>query len=95
MSVWNETTAILGSALATMLDVFDPDIVLLGGGVTKVGDQLLGPVRSIAHAEAMTPAAREVPIELAALGQHLSVVAAAAVAFEHFEGVPRTAGADA
>ena len=80
--IWDETTAILASAMANILDVFNPELVILGGGVTRAGEQLLGPVRAGGLAQAMAPAARSAEIVLAELGDRLGVVSAAAVAFE-------------
>jgi glucokinase len=80
--VWNETTAILGSAMATILDVFNPELIVLGGGVTRAGDQLLRPVREQGLGQALGPAARSGDIVLAELGDQVGVVAAAAIAFE-------------
>jgi len=80
--IWDETTLILGAALADILNVFNPDLIVLGGGLTGAGGQLLDPVRKAALAQAMAPARESSEIVLAALGEHLSVVSAAAVAFE-------------
>ena len=80
--IWDETTAILGSALANILDVFNPELLVLGGGVTRAEDQLLAPVRDAAFAQALPPAARSAEIVISALGDRLGVVSAAAVAFE-------------
>jgi glucokinase len=78
----------LGSALANILDVFNPELVVLGGGVTRAGDQLLQPVREIALRDAMAPAAGAADIVLAELGEDLGVVSAAAVAFERLPRDP-------
>lgn len=83
--IWDETTAILASAVANILDIFNPELVVLGGGVTRAGDQLLGPVRAGGIAQAMPPAARTGDVVLAGLGEHLGVVSAAAVAIERLE----------
>ena len=80
--IWDETTAILGSAMANVLDVFNPDLIVLGGGVTRAGDALLVPVRRAGLAQAMAPASRSADIVLAGLGEHLGIVAAASVAFD-------------
>jgi glucokinase len=80
--IWDETTAILASAVANVLDVFNPELVVLGGGVTRAGAQLLDPVREGALRQAMAPAARSARIVPAELGEELPVVAAAVVAFE-------------
>jgi glucokinase len=80
--VWDETTAMLGSAVANILDVFNPELVVLGGGVTRSGDQLLAPVREKSLRQAMAPARNAADVVLAGLGEELGVVSAATVAFE-------------
>lgn len=80
--IWDETTAMLGSGVTNILDIFNPQIVVLGGGVTRAGDQLLRPVREAALGQALAPAARVADIVLAELGEKLGVVSAAAVAFD-------------
>lgn len=82
--VWDETTAMLGSAVANLLDVFNPELVVLGGGVTRAGGQLLRPVREAALTQAMAPAARSAEIVLATLGDELDVTAAACVALDRW-----------
>src|SRR5215204_3909382 len=80
--IWQETTDMLGSAVANILDVFNPDLVVLGGGVTRAGDLLLLPVRAAGLEQAMPPARRSADVVLAELGDRLGVVSAAAIAFE-------------
>jgi glucokinase len=87
--VWDETTGILASAIANILDVFNPELVVLGGGVTRAGDHLLVPVREGALAQAMGPAPRTGRVVLAELGDSLAVLAAASVAFERLDTRPR------
>jgi glucokinase len=93
--IWDETTAILGSAMANILDVFNPELIVLGGGVTRAGDQLLRPVREQGLAQAMGPAARTGDIVLAELGEQLGVIGAAAIAFERLADVPATPAVEA
>jgi glucokinase len=82
--VWDETIEILGSAIANILDVFNPELIVLGGGVTRAGAQLLDPVRELGLRLAMHPAARSGDVVLAGLGDDLGLVSAAAVAFERW-----------
>ncbi len=82
--IWDESMEILGSAVANILDVFNPELVVLGGGVTRSGDQLLEPVREIGLRLAMPPARRSADVVLAGLGDDLGVVSAAALAFERW-----------
>jgi glucokinase len=72
----------LGSAVANILDVFNPALVVLGGGVTRAGDQLLLPVREAGLRQAMEPARRSADVVLAELGEIHDVVSAAVVAFD-------------
>jgi glucokinase len=82
--VWDETIEILGSAIANILDVFNPELIVLGGGVTRAGAQLLDPVRELGLRLAMHPAAGSGDVVLAGLGDDLGLVSAAAVAFERW-----------
>jgi glucokinase len=82
--IWDETTEILGSAVANVLDVFNPELVVLGGGVTRAGAQLIEPVREIGLRLAMPPARESADVVLAGLGDDLGVVSAAALAFERW-----------
>jgi glucokinase len=91
--IWDETTEILGSAVANILDIFNPELVVLGGGVTRAGRQLLDPVRDLALSLAMAPARNAADVVLAGLGEDLGVVSAAAVAFERAVPVPPIRGA--
>jgi glucokinase len=55
---------------------------VIGGGVTREGEQLLGPVRERVRAETIGPVARDLAVVAAELGDMVGVVGAAAVAFE-------------
>jgi glucokinase len=83
--VWDETTAALGRAVAVMINVLEPHLVVLGGGVTRAGDALLLPVRQAALSHAMRPAGAAARVELSSLGDTVGVVGAATSAFEHID----------
>lgn len=79
---WDDTTEVLGAAIASAINLFDPEIVVLGGGVTGAGEMLFEPVRRIARSRVLRRAAAAVPIVPSALGTQLGVYGAAAVALE-------------
>jgi glucokinase len=81
--IWDETVDLLGAAVTDLVNVFEPDLVVLGGGVTRAGAMLLEPVRALVAAEAMPPAAAAARVELAALGDHVGVVGAGLVGHEY------------
>lgn len=70
----------LGVALGNAVNLFDPQIIVLGGGVPALGDLYLGPAREAFRATVM-PAAIETPIVAALLGYEAGVVGAAAMIF--------------
>ena len=83
--LWTETTDLLGQALTDLVNVLEPDLLVLGGGVARAGDLLLDPVRRAVRTAAMGPAAAAVRVELTALGATTGVVGAAAVARDHLD----------
>lgn len=81
-AVWAEAMDVLGGAVTDLVNVFEPDVVVIGGGVTRSGEMLLDPVRRVVAREAISPAAGAVPIVLAELGDLVGVVGAGIVAHD-------------
>jgi glucokinase len=77
--VWDETCEALASGITSIVNLFEPEVVVLGGGVVRTGEQLLAPVRTLVDQQVMGP---PVAIAAAANGDAVGVVGAAAVAFE-------------
>jgi glucokinase len=69
----------LGVALASLANIFDPDVIVIGGGVSVVGDLMLGPARAELESRALTPMNRT-PVKLAELGPDAGMIGAAAMA---------------
>lgn len=83
-AVWDETVAALASGVTSLVNVFEPDVMVLGGGVSRAGEQLLAPVRERVRGDAMGAAGRRVRIVQSALGDQVGVVGAAAIAHDGF-----------
>jgi glucokinase len=81
-AVWEETVAALASGMTSIVNVFEPDVVVVGGGVSRSGEQLLGPVRARVVADAMGGAGALVRIVESALGEQVGVVGAAAIVYD-------------
>lgn len=86
--VWDETTALLGQGLTDLTNVFEPELIVLGGGVTNAGDQLLDPVRRIVREQAMGPAAGACTIVLADRPDLAGIVGAGAIGVERAGETP-------
>ncbi len=73
----------LGVGIGGLVNILDPEIVVMAGGVAEAGDLLLGPAR-VAYRDTVEAAdlRPDVPIVLAELGNHTGVVGAAALVLE-------------
>ena len=73
----------LGEGIAGLVNVFDPDVVVVGGGVGEAGDLLLGPLRDAYLAAVEGVDVRpEVSIVSAQLGNDAGAIGAALLALE-------------
>ena len=45
-AVWGEAVEALATALAAYVTLLAPELIVVGGGLAQVGEQLLGPLRS-------------------------------------------------
>ena len=60
-----------------MIDFLDPEMILLGGGVSAAGDFLLDPVRAKVERNKFYTSRPHAAIELAALGNDAGIIGAA------------------
>ena len=67
LEVVNDTAKFLGAGIANLLNVFNPEVVVVCGGVTLAGDRLFDPLRREVARRAFKPAVsvcRIIPCEL-------------------------------
>jgi glucokinase len=69
----------LGIGVTNLLHLYNPEIVIIGGGVSNAGDLLFGPVRDIVAHRAMPSAREGVSIVPAALGDDAGLLGAVAL----------------
>jgi glucokinase len=69
----------LGVGIANYVNIFNPDVVVVGGGIMAAGEILLGVAREEAGARALRPPWREVEVVAAELGNDAGVLGAAAL----------------
>lgn len=68
----------LGFGLASLANILDPDLIVIGGGLAALGDTLLDPARRVLRRHALPGPAR-CPVVPAALGPDGAVIGAAAL----------------
>ncbi len=72
----------LGAAMVNLVNIFNPEIIVVGGGMSNMGDLLLEPVRQIVKERAFKLSAQAVRIVPAQLGEDAGVFGAAIFAFQ-------------
>ena len=79
--------ASLGAAIASLVNILDPELVVIGGGFgAAAGDLVLEPAREAARSDAIFPANRALRVVPAELGSEAGLVGAGFVAFEALDG---------
>jgi glucokinase len=69
----------LGVAFASLANIFDPQVIVVGGGVIALGDLLLEPARQVLRSRALRPM-NATPVAAAELRDEAGVVGAATIA---------------
>lgn len=76
----------LGVAIASFVNIFNPEVVVIGGGVMAAGELLLGPAREEMLRRALPPSRDVVRVVPAALGVEAGMIGAAALAYDGLAG---------
>jgi glucokinase len=81
LMVFERVGSLLGVGIANLVNIFNPQLVVIGGGAAAAGDLLLDPARSVVATRALRPQRDEVRIVPARFGADAGIVGAAALAF--------------
>ncbi len=76
----------LGVAIASLVNIFNPQVVVVGGGVIAAGELLLEPARAEVAARALPPSRDRVRIVAARFGVEAGMIGAAALASDGLAG---------
>jgi glucokinase len=72
----------LGIGLVSLVNIFNPQIAVIGGGVSAAGELLLEPARAVMRERALSPNKEVVRVEAAAFGAEAGMIGAALMARE-------------
>ena len=72
----------LGVAICSFVNIFNPEVVVIGGGVMAAGELLLEPIREVVATRALPPSRDTVRIVMAEFGVEAGMVGAATLAFD-------------
>ncbi|MGC8787297.1 MAG: ROK family protein [Anaerolineae bacterium] len=80
--ILDEALTYLGVGVTSIVNVFNPAMIILGGGVAQAGEQLLAPVQQIVRQRARRLLAEHVQIVLSRLGNDAGVIGGAYLVFQ-------------
>jgi glucokinase len=72
----------LGVGISSYVNIFNPDVVVVGGGAIAAGELMLGPARDVVMRRALPVPRRDVRIVAARFGAESGMLGAAALAFD-------------
>ncbi len=90
--VIRETVDLLGIWLSNMVEVLEPDVTILGGGVSSILKPLLGAIQDRLCGYSVNSRAREIPLVLAHYGIDAGIAGGAALSFEETTVASCTSG---
>ncbi|HEX7256399.1 MAG TPA: ROK family protein [Gaiellaceae bacterium] len=76
----------LGAGIASLVNIFNPELVIVGGGFAAAGELILGPAKETLEVEALPLPREVVRVVPAALGPEAGMIGSALVGFEALDG---------
>ncbi len=86
LSAVDEVGRWLGIGLSNMVNIFNPDMVVVGGGLGDLGELLLAPARAVLRATALVPGRDTVRVISAELGNTAGMLGAGLLAWAEAPG---------
>lgn len=74
----------LGDVIAALVSFLNPGLIVIGGGVARLGHRLLAEIRSVVYRRSAPLATGNLPIVLSEMGDEAGVVGAARLASDRF-----------
>lgn len=74
--ILNRSGTFIGIAIAGLINLVNPSVVIIGGGVAEVGDILTAPIRKMVKERSLPASEHAVKITTAMLGRHSTLIGA-------------------
>jgi len=81
----SDTIIYMAAAMGSLINIFNPEMIVLFGGMTNAGDQLFGPLREEVARRCFPIGAKRCQIVRSQLGGHAGVIGAAITAKQRLE----------
>ncbi|HTK08747.1 MAG TPA: ROK family protein [Ktedonobacteraceae bacterium] len=82
IAIIREAAKLIGEALAILVSLLNPDMIVIGGGVARIGNILLAEIRSVIYQRSLPLATRHISIVPTKLDHVVGVIGANALAME-------------
>ncbi len=89
LNLMKETGKYLGIAIANMLNLLNPEKVIIGGGVSKAGELLLAPLKETVSKRALEVPLSVAQIELSSLGNQAGAIGATVLVLRNLFSIPQ------
>lgn len=73
----------VGDVLASIVNFFNPSVIVLGGDIAEAGEQLLAGLREVIYSRSLPLATQHLTITASELGDRAGVIGAAVMVIEH------------
>ncbi|MSU70446.1 MAG: ROK family protein [Opitutaceae bacterium] len=87
--VWLKSVRALAGAIASLINAFDPEMVIVGGGIAAAEDALFAPLHQRLDQIEWRPAGHRVKVVPAKLGAHAGALGAARWALERLDSTAK------
>ncbi len=81
-AVMRQAGTSLGMAVVSLIHIFDPEVVIIGGGVSNAGELILKPIREVIAQRAMPDFKNRARVVRSALGDDSVILGAVALALD-------------
>ncbi|MCH8184500.1 MAG: ROK family protein [Chloroflexi bacterium] len=85
LAIMNEAGASLGVGIVTLLNILDPEVIVIGGGMSQSLHLLLPGIEKEIEARAMAHNRGRMPVVKSELGDDVSLLGAAGLAFDAYD----------
>lgn len=83
--IWEDVGQYVGLVVSGVVNIFNPEVIVIGGGVSLAGEVLLGSIKRSVKKHAMMLLKKYIKVKKAALGNDAGVLGAALLAKEGIE----------
>jgi glucokinase-like ROK family protein len=79
LNVFNKAVEYVGIGIADLINLFNPELIVIGGGVSMAGDMFFDTIKNVIHKHILQASAKELPIVPVAFGKNAALMGAFAL----------------